>query len=67
MTVAAWVKLFAGFLVAYAVLEVMARSFASTRGEYGIPIAIAVVAVLIVSERLMFGRGTRSAISFLGF
>ena len=61
-----WLKLLAGLCVAFGVFQLMGHVFASDRGQAGIPIALAVCAVLFAAEYLLFGLGPSEAARLLG-
>lgn len=66
VTPAGWVKLLVGLAIAFALFQVLASALGSERGEGGLVVAAAVVAALIVIERVLFRQSSDAAMEALG-
>jgi len=60
------VRIVAGFLVIWIVLDQSAALFNSYRGEAGILVCVIVLLVALGVERVLFGAGPREALRSLG-
>jgi membrane protease YdiL (CAAX protease family) len=61
-----WGKLLCGLVIVFALLQWLAQSLGSDRGQAGLVVAAATIAALIAVERLLFRQKPASAIRLLG-
>jgi membrane protease YdiL (CAAX protease family) len=61
-----WAKLLIGFALLFAVLQGSAAALQSLRGESGLIVVAAVVAVALLLQRVLFAKGWREGLESLG-